>query len=228
MKKLNKMTLSQKRKLLAATTLPLCAVVLMMGFQNCSPGVVQSSKLASTGPAPAATGNLDEDIKPVTVAYSENTLPTMQAQTGLTTVSARTLTAKNLAIAKITETGKVDTLNAPGLMAVTNLAGEVCLDLLTEEMAKAAANRRFFNQVDFTKAPATLTADNKADLVRRMSRNFFGRNETMAEKTLILSSLDATIADTRRTGVADGVDTQDVMIYACTAMLSSLDAYTFR
>lgn len=228
MKKIKEMTLSQKRKLIAKTTLPICGFVLMMSFQNCSPGVVQSSKLASSGTSNGASGNLDEDTKPVTVAYSENTLPTMQLQTGMQTVSARTLTAKTQAVAKITETGKVDTLNAPGLMAVTNLAGEVCLDLITEEKAKAAATRRFFNQVDFTKAAATLTADNKADLVRRMSRNFFGRNETSAEKTLILSSIDAAIADARRTGVSDGVDTEDIMIYTCSAMLSSLDAYTFK
>jgi hypothetical protein len=228
MKKLNKMTLSQKRKLIAATTLPLCAVVLMMGFQNCSPGVVQSSKLASTGTGPGATGNLDEDTKPVTVAYSETTLPSMQLQTGIQTPSTRTLQANTLAKTKFTETGKVDTLNAPGLMAVTNLAGEVCLDLITEEKAKAASARRFFNQVDFTKAPAVLTAANKSDLVRRMSRNFFGRNETVAEKTLILSSLDAAISDARRTGVSDATDTEDTMIYVCTAMLSSLDAYSFK
>lgn len=228
MKKLTKMTLSQKRKLLAATTLPLCAVVLMLGFQNCSPGVVQSSKLASTGTGGPPLGNIEEDTKPVTVAYSENTLPSMQLQTGLQTVSARTLAARNLAITKMTETGIVDTLNAPGLMAVTNLAGEVCLDLIVEEKAKVAADRRFFNQVDFTKAPSTLTADNKQDLVRRMSRNFFGRNETLAEKTLILSSLDSAISDGRRTGVNDEAETEDILLFACTGMLSSLGAYSFK
>ncbi len=224
--KLKDMTLSQKRKVLAATSLPLSALVLLMGFQNCSPGVVQSAKLDSVGST--LSTNIDDDTKPITVAYSENTLVSMQQQTGIQTPSARTIAAANTAKAKITETGKVDSVNAPGLMAVTNVAGEICLDLVTEEKAKATADRRFFNQIDFAAAPTALTAANKADLVRRMARNFWGRNETVAEKTVLLTSIDAVTADPRRMGVTDGTDTEDVSIFACTAMLSSLDAITFK
>lgn len=221
-----KMTLSQKRKVLAATVLPLSAVVLMLGFQNCSPGVVKSTSLPSTGPI--TSGNLDEDVKPITVGYSENTLISMQQQTGIQTPSARTITAANNAKPKITETGKVDTVNAPHLMALTNVAGELCLDLIIEEKAKTSENRRFFTSVDFATGPAALTATGKSDLVRRMARNFWGRNETVAEKTVLLSSLDAVTADPRRTGVTDAIDTEDVLLFTCTSMLSSLDAIAFK
>lgn len=227
MKKLMNMTLSQKRKLVAATGLPLAGLVLMMGFQNCSPGVVQSTKLPSTGNSPNTPLNIHEDTKPVTVAYSENILMSMQSQTGLQTVTARTITANTSAKAKISEDGKADSVNAPMWMAVTNLAGEVCFDLVTDEKAKTATARRFFTSVDFTRAPASLSVDGKSDLVRRMARNFWGRNETLAEKTLILQSLDAAIADARRNGANDAAEMEDTLIYTCTAMLSSLDAIRF-
>ncbi len=224
--KLMTMTLSQKRKLIAATSLPLSAMVLMLGFQNCSPGVVSSTVLPSSGSN--VLGSLEEDTKPITVGYSENTLVSMQQQTGIQTPSARTLTAANLAKPKITETGKVDTVNAPHLMALTNVAGELCLDLITEEKAKTSENRRFFTSVDFATGPATLTTTGKSDVVRRMARNFWGRNETVAEKTVLLSSIDAVTADPRRTGVSDAIDTEDVLLFACTSMLSSLDAIAFK
>lgn len=227
MKKVMNMTLSQKRKLLAATALPALATVMLLGFQNCSPGVVQSAKLASTGTTTGATGNLDEDTKPVTVAYSENTLVSMQLQTGLQTLSTRTINANTTAKAKISETGKADTVNAPMWMSVTNLAGEVCLDLIGEERPKAATARRFFNRIDFARAPASWTAEEKSDAIRRLARNFWGRNETAAERTLLLSNLDSAIAEARRTGVNDTTESEDIALYSCTAMLSSLDSIRF-
>jgi hypothetical protein len=225
MKNIIRMTLSQKHKLIAGTTIPIAAVVLMMGFQNCSPGVVQSARLDSTG---TLSTNLDEDTKPVTVAYSENTLVSMQQQLGIQKPSDRTLQAATTAKAKISETGKVDAVNAPALMAVTNVAGELCLDLINEEMTKEAAARRFFNQVNFTTGPTQVSAAAKSDVVRRLARNVWGRNETVAEKAVLLTSLDSVIAEPRRSGVDDGTDTQDAMLFTCTAMLSSLDAITFK
>ena len=236
MKKLNKseqvpqkgkMTLSQKRKLLAGASLPITALVLMMSFQNCSPGVVTSSHLASQGNASANT-NLEEDTHPVTLAYSENSLISMQQQTGVAMPSARTLTAANSAKAKIAEVGTVTALNAPAYMAVTNLAGEICLDLVTEEKAKTPDTRRIFNQIDFAAAPAAQTVAAKKDLIRRMSRNFWARNESAAEQTVLLSSIDAAAADARRTGVSDAVDTEDMMVFACTGMLASIDSIKFQ
>lgn len=228
MKKLTNMTLSQQRKLSAAVTLPLVAMIMMVSFQNCSPGVVQSAKLDSVSTTgPAGQLNLDEDTKPVTVTYSENLLTSMQLQTGLQNLSNNTRNAANNAKAKVSETGKADTVNAPMWISITNLAGEFCLELVAQERGRAAATRRFFNQVDFTQSPAALTIEARSDIVRRMARNFWGRNETVAERTVILASLSDALAQPRRTGANDAAETEDALIYSCTAMLSSLDAIRF-
>lgn len=227
MKKFKEMTLSQKRKLLASTGLPMAALVLMIGFQNCSPGVVQSTKLSSTGGSSDTPLNIDEDVKPVTVTHSENLLVSMQSLAGLENISARTVTAGNNAKAKVSETGKADSINAPMWLSITNLSGEVCLDLITDEKAKAQAERRFFGQVNFATSPAAMTPEIKDDVIRRMARNFWGRNETAAERSVIKSSLDAAALDPRRTGVSDAIETEDVLIFTCSAMLASLDAVRF-
>jgi hypothetical protein len=227
MKNFKEMTLSQKRKLLASTGLPMAALVLLIGFQNCSPGIVQSMKLSSTGGSSNTPLNIDEDTKPVTVTHSENLLVTMQSITGLQTVSQNTINAANAAKAKVTETGKADSINGPMWLSITNLSGELCLELVNDERGKAQADRRFFGQVNFTAAPSAMTPEIKDDVIRRMARNFWGRNETAAERTVIKSSLDAARVDPRRTGVSDAVETEDALIFTCSAMLASLDAVRF-
>ncbi len=236
MKNLKELTLSQKRRLLALTGLPMAATVLMFGFQNCSPGAVQSARVASVGGAPAGfnevTGpsslDLANDTKPVTVAYSENLVVSMQQVTGVQTLSTRAKTAATAAIAKVSETGKADTVNAPMWIAVTNLGAEVCVDLITAEKAvTVAANRRYFNMVDFAQGVAAVSDAAKDDVIRRMARNFWGRNESMAEKTLIKSTLAAALALPAAANQSATVETENLLLFTCSAMLSSLDSIRF-
>lgn len=229
MKKMKPMTLSQQRKLLAKTGFPMVALMLMLGFQNCSPGVVKSTYVASDGSGNNGNGtlDLDADTKPVTVTNSETLLVSMQQQTGLPTLSTRTLGVANDAKTKVSESGRADSVNAPMWMAVTNLAGEVCLDLIDDERAKAVGARRYFGQVDFTRSPASISSSTKDDLIRRMARNFWGRNETTAERTLIRSTLDAAMSEPRANGATDATETENALLFACTAMLSSLDTLKF-
>lgn len=227
MKNFEEMTISQKRKLLASTGLPMAALVLIIGFQNCSPGLVQSTKVDSSGLSGNTPLNIDEDTKPVTTVNSENLLISMQSLAGIQNISARTVTAGNNAKAKISETGKVDSINGPMWLSITNLGGEVCLDLITEEKAKPQGERRFFGQVNFNAAPSAMTSEIRDDVIRRMARNFWGRNETAAERTVLKSSLDEALALPRRNGVSDAVETEDSLIFACTAMLASLDSVKF-
>lgn len=230
MKSFKVMSLSQKRKILASTGLPMVALVLMMGFQNCSPGVVSSTKVASTG----GTNNgpsqldLDSDTKPVTVSYSENLLVSMQQQTGLQTLSARSITAANSAVQKVSETGKAESVNAPMWIAVTNLSSEVCVDLIAAEKAiTTPASRRFFGQIDFTKGPTAITDAAKDDMIRRMARNFWSRNETVAEKIAIKSTLDAAMALPALSGQSTTAETDNALMFTCTAVLSALDSIRF-
>lgn len=227
MKNIKELTLSQKRKLLASTGLPMAALVLILGFQNCSPGVVQSTKLDSVGPGGNGTLNIEEDVKPVTVVTSEMLLVSLQSVAGIQNVSPRTLTSANNAKAKVTETGKVDSVNGPMWLEITNLSGEVCLDLIIDEKAKTQANRRYFGQVNFDAPPSAMSAAVKDDLIRRMARNFWGRNETIAERTVVKSAIDEASALPRRTGVSDVIETEDALIFTCTAMLASLDSVKF-
>lgn len=223
------MTLSQKRKLLASTGLPMLAVMLVLGFQNCSPGIVKSTAVeqASTGNNENDIPDLDGDMNPVTLSTSENYVTSVQQQLGLQTLSARAITASNEVKNRMGETGKVDSLNAPSEMGRLNFSTEACLDLITDEKAKAASARRYFGQVDFAQGPSALTLDAKNDMIRRMARNMWSRNETNAERTVIRSEIDSFIAAAPAGAVA-ATETENTVLFACTAMLASLDSIRYR
>lgn len=227
MKKLREMTVSQRRRIIASTGLPMAALVLMVGFQNCSPGVVQSTKVSASTEGPSSL-DLESDTKPVTVTYSENLVVSMQQVAGIETLSARARQAATGAIPKVSETGRADTVNAPMWIAVTNLGAEVCLDLITaEKAATPATSRRFFGQIDFAQGPTAISDGAKDDAIRRMARNFWGRNETVAEKSMLKSTLDAAMALPAVAGQNAAAETENALLLVCSAMLSSLDAIRF-
>ncbi len=230
MKNRAEIPLSQKRKLTAGTLLPLVAIVLILGFQNWSPGTVQSAKvdsLSATSDTDAL--DLDQDTKPVTVAYSENLTASLQQLTGVKTLSAETLRTITDTKNGTTESGKADSINAPMMIGLANLAGDMCFDLIKEEKAKTdSATRRFFTKIDFGRGPADISSDAQDDVIRRMSRNFWGRNETLAEKALIRSTLAESLKDEKPVNFAsDQQETENALLLVCASMLSSLDSIRF-
>lgn len=172
------------------------------------------------GPGPGPGGDTMKPVenKTAAVSNSEQVLTAMLTVTGVTTPSAATRAAYTREAGKITETGKVDSVNAPMWLALTNLAGEVCNDLLTQEAALAAAQRRIFGQVDLAAAATAAAVSDAAknDVIRRLARSVWQRNETPEEATMIKAALGTSFA----TGTA-----RNAMLYTCTAMLSSLDAH---
>ena len=103
------------------------------------------------------------------------------------------------------------------------------MDSITAEKAKtigtaaAPGTRSFFNQVDFTRAPANVADTARADVIRRLALAVWGRPETATELTQIQTALTATLALPPVTGTAAGVQTENAMLFVCTAMLASLD-----
>lgn len=226
MKQMKKTTTETFANVLRLTAL---TAVMLLGYQNCGPGVLNSTNQASTTSTGTFTvGDTNDDgltevvdLKAVGVSYSENTFTSMQNQTGVVTPSNATRTAVTNQFTKLSETGKSDSVTAPMWVSITTVAGELCNDLVNQERA-LTTGRRFFGSVDFARAPNALTASAKDDVIRRLARSFWARNETAQEKTLIQQAFDSSFSSS--TTVAD---TQSGMMFLCTAMLSSLDAHKY-
>ena len=201
--------------------LALMGVSLMMGFQNCAPGTLMTSTTSSSVFS-VGDGSMDStsnDKIAYQVNYSENILTSMLTVTGVTPNNT-TLSSYNDKKTKISETGLANTITAPMWLAVTNLAGDVCRNLVTQEVALTSTNRSFFSQVDFTQGPSKVSASIQNDVIRRMARAYWGRNETVQELSLIKGATSSSF-----TGVTDnGATTQNEMLFICAAMLASLDS----
>lgn len=156
----------------------------------------------------------------VSVLNYKGVLDSMLKATGVMQPSQNTLTRFDERIGMMSETGAVTTVNSPMLHVVTVVAGEVCSDLYAQEIALTPASRRFFNSLSATTGTAAqiLSDATVNDIVRRMARSFWQRNELAEELTAIKAGLQEVITASATTNVRLG------SLYICSAVLSSVSA----
>lgn len=221
--------LSQKRRL---RWIGLGIVALLS--TSCNNGFIHKyEKLKPTGgdnlgdvlsPGTNTNGDLKiiDGARTIAVTHAGQVLKNMLSISGVETPSSATLDMYELKKTSFSENGRANSLNAPIVMATAAVGGEVCNDLITQEKGKAAVERRIFNQIDFTARVANLSENARADSIRRLARSFWGRDETPAELQVIQDGVTEAIT----AGGTAVRDTELVVLYLCTAMISSLDAYT--
>ena len=138
-----------------------------------------------------------DGARTASVVHSGQVLKNMVAVSGIEEPSASTKALYEQKKGSFSENGKANTVNAPMVMAAASLGGEVCNDLVNKERGLPQGERRIFPQVDFGSGPNNVSNTARMDIVRRMARSFWGRNET---------------------------DTGNLALYTCTIMLASLDS----
>ena len=183
----------------------------------CTPGEIPGGSSSNATFVDTPGGMLAAKGESTTrVATSEEIFNSMISVTGIGQPSATTTSRYNTWHGLFSESGDADSVNAPMWLGVLNLSGEVCNDLITKEKALTASSRRIFNLVDFTKGPIALTGSIEDDVIRRLARSAWARNETPDEATAIKTAL----------GIFSGTattDTSRAMLMTCSAMLASLE-----
>ncbi|MBK9039355.1 MAG: hypothetical protein IPL83_09375 [Bdellovibrionales bacterium] len=179
-------------------------------------------------PPPQQGSNTNGDLKIVTgartvaVLHSGQVLKNMMSIAGIDVPSTATVAMYDLKKTTFSENGRANSMNAPIVMALASVGGEVCNDLIVQEKAKPADDRRIYSQVNFGSGPANFSNAGRADSIRRLARSFWGRNETDAELQILQSAL----AEAVSAGGTAARDTEIVALYLCSAMIASLDAFT--
>lgn len=155
------------------------------------------------------------------VVNYEAVLESMVAQTGQMP-STNTLNRFNNRIGMLSETGAITTVNSSTLQAIAATAGDLCADLIAVEFnaATPVASLRFFNALADRNGTATsqYTTTATADVVRRMARSFWQRNETTEELEIITAGMQETITANAT------MNSRAMGLYLCTAMLSTVSA----
>ncbi|MBC86284.1 MAG: hypothetical protein CL677_03815 [Bdellovibrionaceae bacterium] len=118
-------------------------------------------------------------------------------------------------------TGAPDSLTAPMMLAIGNIAYEVCDQLIIrQEQPSDPAERRYFSNVDFNSG-----IDQEADempWINQMARDFFGREVRESEVDLILSAARSAFPSGNAAQMKMKVN------FVCGAMLGSLESNIIR
>lgn len=171
--------------------------------------------------------------KTISTVYYDEVLDNMNSVTGVQNNSNETRQRFNEKIGSFSEFGSALSINAPMILGFTALGAEVCGDLIVQERGQAMNARRMYASVDFTQNAAnTINDASVSDVVRRMARSYWQRNETSEELDMIKTSVNAMLADATDNnsnvnfrGANQNRGTLRASLYICTAMLASTSAF---
>jgi hypothetical protein len=151
--------------------------------------------------------------KTAVLVDSNRVLSHLSACVGVAVPSDQTVQMYETKKSSISSTGSANTITAPMMMAIANIAGEVCNDLIEQEIA---LGRRIFVDVDFT-ANSLPTSPVLMDSIARLSLSCWQRQPTSTEVSMLMSMLDSV-------GSTEAQASRKSALMLCTAVLSSLDA----
>ena len=208
-------------KLLVGLAAGLTLVLVTVG-NGCSKRSDMSSQMSST----AASGNNGTSstggsgsssfiagVKSVSVVYQQQVLDQLTACAGVISPSDATLLMYASKKGAISTYGTATSVTPPMMMAITNIAGEICNDLVQQE--KNPANVRMFVNFglggNMPAQGATLS-----DAISRMSMACWQKQPSMAETNAIVDLINT---------VPSGAGAADKSaLLVCTAVLSSLNS----
>lgn len=126
---------------------------------------------------------------------------------------------KNQAILPVA--GKVTEVSGNMLRAFAGLTGLFCKSLIANDATLPSDQRQAHSQVDFTAAPAAMTADIRTSVINDYALMFWSRDPSSTEITTLLTAMSQA-----EKALPAGVpaSTKSVLLGACTAAGSSIDA----
>lgn len=195
-------------------------VILSVG-NGCSKSFTSSpSTSAGNSNAAGTGGNGDSDIpvipgaRTVSIVYSKQVVDQLASCSGLAAPSAATMTMYEQKKGAISTYGAANTVTAPMMMAVTSIAGEICNDLIGQEVS---VGQRLF--VGFNMSANVLPNNSQlSDAITRLSLSCWQRNESSGERQALLDLVNSSV------GATEANASRKAALMLCTSMLSSLDA----
>ncbi len=206
-------------RVLQAAVVMVCALVV---FGNgCSEGGFYpegSADIASTLEASCKDPNEIDVIpgaKTASLVGSTNIAAHLSSCTGLESVSAKTQAVLIAKVAGVSTYGAVNSLTPPMMMAVHSIAGEVCNDVVDQEITRGT---RIFAGWDLN--ASTLPSDSmiSAAATNLALSCWKDYDISSAERDIVVGAISSSI------GTSEVAASRKAAVMMCTAMLASLNA----
>lgn len=174
--------------------------------------------------------DVDPSLNVTTVPYallsSEQMLKSMASLTE-TPVNGTIMNEYNNRQAVFAAGNDLRLVTSPMLIAVANLSSVFCDETLRREINQPAAERRIFTDINFTTNVRAITNQNFSVVTGKLSRAFWGRGPSSEEMQILVQGKDAFVAALTTQEANANASSRGLMLFTCTAMLSSLDSYQF-
>ncbi len=204
------------------TALVLVAAVVIFG-NGCSeggfyPNAENNQDLSSTLGGSCVDPNAIEVIpgaKTAALVGSTNVVQHLAACTGLESITGLTKGVYDAKVGSVSTYGAVNSLTPPMMMAVHSIAGEVCNDLVDQEIEKGS---RIFAGWDLSAnvLPSTSALSVAAsNMALSCWRDYELTNE---ERDIVIDSITSVV------GASETEASRKAAVMLCTSMLSSLNA----
>jgi len=201
-----------------------------VGFQSGGGSSIDASSIDNGG---AVLGGGDDDGTVIVAGRATVGVPAYTQGYASLLSSLQVVAPSNTTVAEFvrqkesfSENGRATSVNASMLFATTVLSAQVCLDRVTFEQNNAnIASRLFFNNLNLNAGPVNnLSDENLGDSINRLARGLWKRNESAAERALLIAAIRESLA-------LDAANTQtqsrEAALYLCTVMASSTAGVQF-
>lgn len=210
---------AKKVSILVASALGLVGLLVTVG-NGCSKRngfeTNMSSTAASSGGSTSTGTTTDPDFIPgaktVSVVYAKQALDQLTSCSGVIAPSDDTLRMYDSKKSSISAYGDANSVTAPMMMAITNISGEICDDLIDQEIKGPS---RIFVGWNLS-ADAKPSLNLAGDSISRLAISCWQKNESAVERQAVLDLIASVPAGT---GAA-----RKQALLLCTAMLSSLNS----
>lgn len=210
-----------KHKTLLVFAVVVGGVVLSVG-NGCSKSFTTTSVTGDgTNNAAGTGGTTPTDgvpvipgAKTVSLVYSKQVVDQLAACSGLATPSGATMQMYEAKKGAISTYGTANTVTAPMMMAVASIAGEICNDLINQEVSSGQQRLFVGYNMSSNAVPSSAVIQ---DSVTRLSLSCWNRMPSQNENDLIMGMIGSSVN-------AENSAARKTALMVCTSMLSSLDA----
>lgn len=221
----------------ASIVVGLFGVLSFYGF-NCAPAsfnvanqsgnaILSSNGIVSVDDVGSGTLDQKTDL-PYALQTSEQIFNSFINLTDQPNFSNEVMNEYNRRSGALSVTPDLKYVNAPMLLAITSIAGEVCNGLVAREQAIAdTTQRRFFSNVNFAQAVANFDQQSYSATVSRLANSFWGRAPSSEEIQMFSEFRNEFIAAIPAAQVNQAAQTRALALSVCSAMLATFDVYTY-